>query len=358
MRYFIKNKDRAIGSFVWKDAYGITLPILTENISLPWFISDNLAGWLESRTPPKHRQHIATLLSSYALTTAKSVIDFSKGLSLTDTLWITPEPHTPWASANLFDNLFNEDIADITLTGRAKGRSTGFSAEFTTDGALPKCWVRDGSEIFLKKGGTSGAANTGNEPYSEAMVSQILDVLDYPHVPYTVERFRGAVVSSCPLFTSQEVMLLPMHTLVPTPTFDSVTAKCIELGIAHQLFEHFIIDYLTCNTDRHLGNFGVLMNADDYSYISMAPIYDNGLGMLPYWTSRHDVAEYIAKHVTAFGVEFEEIAKRAKAALGTHNVERLIGFKFDRTKLLDFPDSRIDILEAVLQQRVRYYLDL
>ena len=41
------------------------------------------------------------------------------------------------------------------------------SPEFTTNGMLPKCWRRMENKIYLYKGATSGAANTGMEPYSE-----------------------------------------------------------------------------------------------------------------------------------------------------------------------------------------------
>ena len=49
------------------------------------------------------------------------------------------------------------------------------SSEPTTNGMLPKGWrfIGGGDGIYLYKGGTSGAANTGNEPYSEFYASQI-----------------------------------------------------------------------------------------------------------------------------------------------------------------------------------------
>lgn len=42
------------------------------------------------------------------------------------------------------------------------------SPELTTNGMLPKAWrFIQGDGIYLYKGGTFDAANTGNEPYSE-----------------------------------------------------------------------------------------------------------------------------------------------------------------------------------------------
>ena len=48
------------------------------------------------------------------------------------------------------------------------------SPELTTNGMLRKAWrFVEGDGIYLYKGGTEGAANTGNEPYSEYYACQI-----------------------------------------------------------------------------------------------------------------------------------------------------------------------------------------
>ena len=267
-----------------------------------------------------------------------------------------------WGQVNLFENEFDDVIARTAFDGGLKGlkfSTTSPSAEFATDGALPKCWVRENGSIFLKKGGTSGASNTGNEPYSEAMVSQILDVLGYHHVHYDVEHFRGRVVSSCPLMTSQTHMLLPMYMYDNFSDLGLIIQKCVQLGVEKQLYEYLIIDYLTCNTDRHLGNFGVLLDADTYDVVSMAPIYDNGMGMLPMWTPYTPIWKYVNELPgTALDVSFDTSAKVAKGTVGSHGVEKLIGFRFDRNNLLDFPEERIKTLEGFLQVRVRDYLSL
>lgn len=49
--------------------------------------------------------------------------------------------------------------------------------EFATNGMLPKCWRREKGQIKLFKGGTSGASNTGNEPYSEYYAAQVANAL-------------------------------------------------------------------------------------------------------------------------------------------------------------------------------------
>ena len=152
--------------------------------------------------------------------------------------------------------------------------------------------------------------------------------------------------------TSQTRMLLPMYMYGTFSELGLVIQKCVQLGVEKQLYEYLIIDYLTYNTDRHLGNFGVLLDADTYEVVSMAPIYDNGMGMLPMWAHATELPD------TALDVSFDTSAKVAKGAVGSHGVEKLIGFRFDRSKLLDFPEERIKTLEGFLQVRVRDYLSL
>lgn len=361
-RYYIKNKDKVIGVFHWEGPMGAMYPVLDQDVCLPWFIANSLGNWLSARTPPKHRANMQTLLEMCRLSSARDVIDFSKGLSLLDTLWVTVDHAEQWEQMNLFENEFDDVIARTAFDGeirRFEFSTTSPSAEFATDGALPKCWVRENGSICLKKGGASGTSNTGNEPYSEAMVSQILDVLGYSHVHYDVGRFGGRVVSSCPLMTLQTRMLLPMYMYGNFSDLGLIIQKCAQLGVEKQLYEYLIIDYLTCNTDRHLGNFGILLDADTYEVVSMAPIYDNGMGMLPMWTTYTPIWKYVNELPgTALGVSFDTSAKIAKGAVGSHGVEKLIGFRFDRSKLLDFPEERIKTLERFLQVRVRDYLSL
>ena len=49
---------------------------------------------------------------------------------------------------------------------------------------LPKCWRRDSGKILLFKGGTSGAYNTGNEPFSEFYAAQIARAMGINAIDY------------------------------------------------------------------------------------------------------------------------------------------------------------------------------
>ncbi len=355
--YSVRNKDTTLGTFEWVDD---ELALLKEDSELPSFISRDITAWLESRTPSKHRTHIEKLLLQCGLSTTKGIIDFSKGLALTDTLWVSPSnDRTTWSQVSLFRNRFDETIARIAFDGGMYGLPfSTTSPEFSTDGMLAKCWVRDHKGgISLYKAGTEGYSNTGMEPYSEVMAHQILTVLEYPHVPYTLARFHGKLVSVCPLFTSESIMLLPLYKWYSFVGINDLLSQCSKEGIGDALAQHLIYDYLSWNTDRHAGNIGVLLNADTFKLQGMAPIYDNGASLLAYWNGSDNLCEYTANSTPALYNSFEVGAKLGKRILGgQHNVQRLIGFKFNRTFLGGYPTDRLRKVETWIQGRVKAFL--
>lgn len=354
--YLVKNKDKVLGVFQWLDSDRVRLK---EDYSLPSFISLELRDWLVSRTPPKHREHMQQLLHQLGLMSLRSILDFSKGLTLTDTLWVVPEKsNITWREVSLFTNNFDEVIAHMAFDGGLYGIPLSTtSPELGTAGMLAKCWVRNSAgQISLVKTGTTGASNAGNEPYSENLAHQVLSRLGYAHVPYTVSKYRGRLVSACPILTSEQEMLLPVSRYYDFRTIDKLVHLCIKDGVSEGLTQHLIFDYLSWNTDRHAGNLGVILDADTFQLIKFAPIFDNGVSMLNYWNGIDDLDDYVTRSTPALYDSFEYGAQLGKEILGNkHNVQRLIGFKFDRSQVKGYPDKRIDAIERGLQERVRNF---
>lgn len=357
--YYIKNKDKTLGSFQWEST---ELAVLRENNGLPSFVSKSITVWLEGRTPTKYRAYTKELLQSCGLSTIKDVIDYTKGLSLSDTLWVSRDDSIKWSDVSLFRNVFDGAIAHIALTGRVQGAPSSYplSPEFSTDGMLAKCWVREHTgEINLYKAGTRRFSNAGKEPYSEVTAHQILTRLGYNHVSYRLANFHKKLVSVCPLFTSEKAMYLPIYKWYRFDGISDLLQECINHGIGEALAQHLVYDYLSWNTDRHAGNFGVLLDSDTFELRGMAPIFDNGCSMLAYWNGTDDLSQYIANSTPALYASFEMGAKLGKKVLGNnHNVQRLVNFKFDRSELEGFNEKRLCAIEDWLQGRIRWFLEL
>lgn len=133
--------------------------------------------WLQRRVIPKNRAYVAEILKTFGLSVndTKGIIDVCKGLSLNDSYWVVPQGFTgTFAQYNLYENRFSEILSLVAYTGIGQSDAAfTTSPELTTNGMLPKAWrFIEGEGIYLYKGGTFGAANTGNEPYSEFYASQ------------------------------------------------------------------------------------------------------------------------------------------------------------------------------------------
>lgn len=358
--YYIKNKDVVLGSFQWESP---ELAVLLEDSGLPSFVSKGLNAWLESRTPAKYRAHAKDLLQARGLITIKDVIDYAKGLSLSDTLWVTRDTDIKWEDVSLFKNPFDDVIARAAFDGSTSvlgSYEQVLSPEFSTDGMLAKCWVREGDgSIQLYKAGTRRFSNAGKEPYSEVMAHQILTRLGYNHVTYHLANFHKKLVSVCPLFTTEDTMYLPIYRYFSFRTLEGLLQECISHSIGEALARHLVYDYLSWNTDRHAGNFGVLLDSDTFELKGMAPIFDNGCSMLAYWNGTDDLSEYITQSTPALYSSFEMGARLGKKVLGkNHNVQRLVNFKFDRSELEGFNEERLYAIEKWLQGRVHWFLEL
>lgn len=126
--------------------------------------------WLESKYNfvciPDH-----TLRKGPYQYNSTGIIDVCRGLSLNDSYWVVPEGFEGTFEAyNLYENRFSEILALVAYTDADRShKAFTTSLELTTSGMLPKAWrLIEDDGIFLYKGGTRGASNSGREPYCEA----------------------------------------------------------------------------------------------------------------------------------------------------------------------------------------------
>lgn len=119
------------------------------------------------------------------------------------------------------------------------------SPEFTTNSMPPKCWRRIGGKIYLFKGGTTGAANTANESYSEFYASQIAKVMGIDAISYNLSRWKDTLCSTCALFYSY----IPVGRPVRTGGMKAVRAYCASLGkqFTDALDDMVLLDAVICN---------------------------------------------------------------------------------------------------------------
>jgi len=177
--------------------------------------NDGLYKWLKHRTIPKNRAFVHSFLSKCGLNLNRplSIIHVSKGLSLNDCYWVVEEGFEgTFAKYNLYDNRFSQILALIAFTGYGSSIRTSLAScpEFTTNGMLPKCWRRENGKILLYKGGTSGAYNTGNEPYSEFYAAQIARAMGINAINYRLSKWQGSCVPPASCLPARNARIFPL----------------------------------------------------------------------------------------------------------------------------------------------------
>ena len=251
--------------------------------------NEGVVKWLERRVIPKNRQFVDEILKTLGLSVnnTKGIIDVCMGLSLNDSYWVVPADFDgKYADYNLYENRFSEALSLVAYTGVGGSREAfSTSPELTTNGMLRKAWrFVEGDGIYLYKGGTEGAANTGNEPYSEYYACQIADKMGIGCVQYDLENWKGILASKCRLFTDIDTSFVPVGRILRKTTLKACLDYYKTLGdeFYEQLCSMLVFDALIYNEDRHFGNFGLLRNNHTGEIIAPAPIFDNGLSLFNY----------------------------------------------------------------------------
>ena len=323
--------------------------------------------WLQKRVIPKNRTYVAEILKTFGLSIndTKGIIDVCKGLSLNDSYWVVPGDFSgTFAQYNLYENRFSEILSLVAYTGIGQSDAAfTTSPELTTNGMLPKAWrFIEGKGIYLYKGGTFGAANTGNEPYSEFYASQVAQAMGLNAVSYELENWKGILASRCKLFTDIDTSYIPIGRIVREGGLKACLGYYEELG--PEAYEHIksmlVFDAVIYNEDRHFGNFGVLRDNHSGAVIGAVPIFDNGLSLFNFAMPDDfkDLDSYARTRGTPYGISFETVCREVMGPIQMRQLRKLIGFTFQRHPRLNLPDDRLRAIERHLQKRVRQLLEL
>lgn len=330
---------------------------------------EGLSRWLRRRTIPKNRAYVHNLLAKCGLNLNRplSIINICKGLSLNDCYWVVQEDNDDvFEKVNLYDNPFSNVLAELAFTGYGSSlRSSLFSSpEFTTNGMLRKCWRRIGGKVYLYKGGTEGASNTGFEPYSEFYAAQIAAAMGVRAIPYGLSRWKGVLCSTCKLFTSKEYSYIPVGHLVTKGGMDAVKAYYESLGAVFVavLDEMLVFDAVICNVDRHFGNFGVMVDNRTNTVVSPAPLFDHGNSLFNFagmdvWTSDAALEDYIETLAPSVYDDFLGTASAVLTPELREKLRHLLTFRFKKHSRYNLPEKRLRMIERQVQHRARILLD-
>ena len=358
----LRHRDRELLRFEWVEPQGVRVVSVNEAerrflpLEMHGVVNDEtLWTWLTRRIVPRNRRNIEELMARIGLSSrnVKGITELCRGLSLNDVYWVVPDGcEDAWKDFNLYENDFSDAIAQMAFSGvgpdfREQWTS---SPEFTTNGMLAKCWRRIDGNVVLYKSGTEGASNTGFEPYSEFYAAQIAEAMGLDHVAYGLSRFKGRLCSTCQLFTSDKYGYVPAGRVVSR-----------DEALADPRFaDIFFFDAIIFNTDRHMGNFGYLVDNDTNEIAGAAPIFDNGYGLFSLALDRKgdshdefcDLRRFVSRVNPALYMKWlgfpNGLSKNMRERL-----DGLRGFRLKRHPRYNLPARRIEAIEDFTQKRIR-----
>lgn len=199
--------------------YSLYLEDNTEDFDTLFNNLTNFYFWCASRVLTLDRTYAKEILNSIGATQASTDKERAQialsyhCLSLMDIYWVKEHSETiSFHEINLFENHPDNTFADVSLRGKQMTIQNQhlIADDLSTNGSFPKAWIRKGRDLYLLKDG-------GDHAVEIFAINQHMNAMEY---------------------------ILDLD------------------GYSYYMMN--ILDYLVGNTDRHWGNWGLLIrNADN-----------------------------------------------------------------------------------------------
>lgn len=384
-KYILKNKDIPIMTFLCVPVYGKIaneifikdydikkIEILKEELlpkSYPLnekFNGVKVKEWIKRRKAPSNRKNIESILNYEVQVQGldsknfMNYIDISFGLSLNDSYWIVPEDENIylWKDYNLYENRFSERLSLIAFGEKEMASSIiediHTSPEYTTNGMLAKCWTNlDGKLTLIKH-----TSEDRVEALAEYYLCQVAEVMGFEHIEYDIVEYHNKKVSACKIFTNENEGYVPIYYFLTTKEragSEEKLLKKVERIMGREKIEDIMLfDSLIFNEDRHLGNYGMIVDNNTGVPLKSAPIFDNGNSLFMLLNEVEEGKPIHAKH--RIGISFDTLSKIYVAKRHGKGLERLKNFSFRRHPKYNLPEKLIKRAENFIRERAEISL--
>lgn len=282
----------------------------------------NFHYWCASRVLTLDRKYAKEILNSVGMPQAatdreRARIALSyRCASLTDVFWVKEQGEkTLFEDVNLYDNHLDKVFIDIALCGKQYTVENKYLArDLSTSGCFPKAWQRTDHGFRLLKDGDENAVER------ELLASRICRCFDVSQVLYEEDYFDGERVTVSDNITSKEYSIASMEAFtIFLQNHEKNVAEYIVQLDAHNYYMMNIIDYLIGNTDRHWGNWGVLVDNSNHTAKCLHKLMDFNQAFHAYDTL--DGAN--CQTVFRSGVTQRDAAVQAVKAIGLNQIKEI-----------------------------------
>lgn len=374
--YQLMNKDNLVLEFIKADTLEGQFKVISEDkdADSPYLLKNNsgeLDTWINNRAIPTNREHIEKVLLSLNLDSKErfNLLIINHAASLNDTYWIREKnelniqgKELKWEDVSLYRG-FKEHLGLISFFGNTSSLGGKIKTpELTTQGMLRKAWRMVDGEIYLYKANTYGYANAGNEMYSEIIAWQIADILNLPYVKYEIEKWNDIECVRSKLFTSEKIGYLTMTEYLNRKLGSRTkwrygdVCNVIPRNFIEELNDLMVFDFIIENKDRHFSNFGFLIDNDNGSLKSFAPIFDNGYSLLNFEMEQDFVNyDYNKSMIGTFDIENKIQAREIikKKPTKYKNWANILANNIDKIDFHEVPKYRADAMRKLILSRCR-----
>ena len=349
--YYLMNKDTKVAIIASNDKFAYVDGVLPLGFT-------SFDTWLENRKAYNHNAHLKRLMTDLGCDTKDGFIQVTHAASINDTYWVQSEKENlTWQEISFYRNSFNEQISKLAFAGLGLyGQSFSTTVpELTTDGSFRKCWRRENDEIYLYKQGYDIGSNAGLEPYSEVLASELIKQVCPNAVTYELVKLRNEMTSKCKLFTKEAYGYVPLSRILPKiASLDEILGFYTSIGSEDEFRRMMVMDAITFNQDRHLGNLGVLVNNDTQEIIKMAPNFDYNLALLPYVIDSEfsDIGTKLLDYGPKIGTDFTALGQSMMTDDIRSDVEKLRDYHFTFRGDTKFSPDRVGVLEKIVQTQI------
>lgn len=365
MLYCLMNKEKIVATFNSDDNGILNFDAVYDILPLGF---NNIDSWLKYRNAKKYNYFASSVLRQLGCIDNVTYINKTHCISTNDTYWMKrADDEVQWNDVSPFRNNFTREVSNalyksVELLDKSKLKNEFVcSPELSCEGSFRKRYrrFRDvgqfNSNIYVTKRGSEWLNDY--ECYSEYLASDVASTLNTtPYVCYDlVKNSEGGSASNSNIFTTEDVGFVPFFRIV-----DCSYGKAIDLASdfymdsesEQQYREMLILDALIFNTDRHLGNFGVLINNYTQEVLRMAPTFDFNLSLLYSFNNLNsdNINDAIFDSSSLLGNDFTSVAKNVINDVIRDKLKDMKDFKFAFRGDEVYPSNRIKLMEEVINK--------
>ena len=313
---------------------------------------NNFYYWCASRVLTLDRKYAKEILNAIGAVQGNTDRDRARisltyrCVTLTDVFWVRRVgENILFSQINLYEHPLSDAFVDVSLFGKAPTaqnmellKPLDSAGDVSTQGAVPKAWIRRGGAFYLLKDGGS------RDVEAELLASKVARCFTVDQVLYESASYNGTVVTQSRLFTSVSQGIAPMdHVEIYAVNHDTDRKTLVHTYDPYGYHMMNIVDYLIGNTDRHWGNWGFLIDNATNQPIKLHPLMDFNKSFLAY-----DTVDGAKCLTTETPMSQREAAVLAVKTIGLNQIEEVQKEWFSDNAIWNMFKQRLEILSQCL----------